>query len=146
MEDCIFCQIVAGESPSSIFYEDDLVLGLMTIEPITPGHALIIPRQHVSKLDDLDKELGRHLWTVSHRTAAAIRKSGVRCEGINIFIADEKAAFQEILHLHMHVFPRYEGDSFNMIADWDFEPPRNELDHIANMIKVSFDQLGHTHI
>jgi len=141
MKGCIFCQIISGESPSSIFYEDDLILGLVTIEPIATGHALIIPRQHISNLADLDENTGRHLWTIAHRTAIAIRNSGIRCEGINLYIADEKAASQEIFHLHLHVFPRYEGDSFKLEADWDTKPSRIELDHVADMIKVSFDQL-----
>ena len=141
MKDCIFCQIIAGESPSSIFYEDDLVLGLMTIGPVTTGHAMIIPKQHAAYLADLDEETGRHLWTITLRTAAAIRNSGVKCEGINLFLADGKAAFQEIFHLHMHVFPRYKGDSFKLVADWHVKPPRKELDNVAEMIKVSFDTL-----
>ena len=141
MADCIFCQIVAGKSPSSIFYEDDLVLGFMTIGPVTTGHSMIIPKQHAAYLADLDEETGRHLWTITHRTAAAIRKSGVRCEGINLFLADGEAAFQEVFHLHMHIFPRYQGDSFKLVADWDVKPLRKELDHVADMIKASYDQL-----
>ena len=58
MEDCIFCQIVAGKSPASIFYEDDLVLGFMTIGPVTTGHSMIIPKQHAAYLADLDEETG----------------------------------------------------------------------------------------
>ena len=78
MEDCIFCQIVAGKSPASIFYEDDLVLGFMTIGPVTTRHSMIIPKQHAAYLADLDEETGRHMWTITHRNAAAIRESGVQ--------------------------------------------------------------------
>jgi diadenosine tetraphosphate (Ap4A) HIT family hydrolase len=88
---CIFCQIVAGESPASVFYEDDTVLGLMDIGPVTTGHAMVIPKRHAAYLTDLDEETGRHLWTITQRTAAAIRESGVRCEGINLFLADGAA-------------------------------------------------------
>ena len=56
--DCVFCQIVAGESPASVFYADDIVLGLMTIGPVTTGHAMIIPKQHISCLADLDEKTG----------------------------------------------------------------------------------------
>jgi histidine triad (HIT) family protein len=141
MKECIFCQIVSGESPSSIFYEDDLVLGLMTIGPVTTGHTMIIPKEHAAYLADLNEEVGRHLWTITQRTAAAIRESGVRCEGINLFLADGKAAFQEVFHLHMHIFPRYEGDSFELVSDWNVKPPRNELDLVSNKIKVAYDRL-----
>ena len=141
MEVCIFCQIVASKSPASIFYEDDLVLGFMTIGPVTTGHSMIIPKQHAAYLADLDEETGRHMWTITHRTAAAIRESGVQCEGINLFLADGEAAFQEIFHVHMHVFPRFEGDSFKLVANWSEKPPREELDQVANQISIAYDRL-----
>ncbi len=141
MEDCVFCLIVAGESPASIFYEDDLVLGIMTIGPVNPGHAMIIPKQHASYLADLDEKTGQHLWTITHRTAAAIRNSGVKCEGINLFLADGEAAFQEIMHVHMHVFPRYKGDPFKLVANWKEKPSREELDQVAGQIKQAYDRL-----
>jgi histidine triad (HIT) family protein len=141
MEDCVFCQITAGESPASIFYEDDIVVGLMTIGPVTSGHAMIISKQHAASLADMDENTGRHLWTITQRTAAAIRKSGVKCEGINLFLADGEAAFQEIFHVHMHVFPRFQGDQFKLVADWSQKPSRDELDHIAHQIERAYDGL-----
>lgn len=141
MSECIFCQIVAGKGQASVFYEDDVALGLMTIGPVTTGHAMVIPKQHVAYLSDLDEKTGRHLWTVTQRAAAAIRESGVRCEGINLFLADGEAAFQEIFHLHIHVFPRYKGDPFKLVADWDVKPPREELDRVASQIKDAYQRL-----
>ena len=105
--ECIFCQIFAGESPASAFYEDDVVLGLMTIGPVTTGHAMVIPRRHAASLSELDEETGRHLWTVAQRTAEAIRSSGVRCEGVNLRLADGEVADQEeVPHARPHVIPR----------------------------------------
>lgn len=141
MSDCVFCDIVAGRSPASAFYEDDVVLGLMTIGPVTEGHAMIMPKAHVAHLADMSEATGRHLWTVTQRTAAALRSSGVRCEGINLFLADGEAAFQEITHLHMHVFPRYRGDPFKLVADWDAKPPREELDRVAAQIREAYGRL-----
>jgi diadenosine tetraphosphate (Ap4A) HIT family hydrolase len=144
MNDCIFCHIASGNSPASVFYEDDLVLGIMTIGPVTTGHSMIIPKKHIAGLADLDEETGRHIWTVTHRTAAAIRDSGVHCEGINLFLADGEAAFQEVFHFHMHVFPRYKGDSFKLHADWSIEPSRDELDQVADQIHIAYDRLWKT--
>lgn len=141
MAECVFCEIVAGRSPVSTFYEDEVVLGLMTLGPVTEGHAMVMPKEHAANLADLDEETGRHLWTVTQRTAAAIRECGVQCEGINIFLADGEAAFQEIFHVHMHVFPRYRGDSFKLVADWDNKPPREELDRIAAQIQDAYNRL-----
>jgi diadenosine tetraphosphate (Ap4A) HIT family hydrolase len=135
MNGCIFCAIIAGKSPASLFYEDDTVIGLMDIAPVTPGHALIIPKKHTAYLTDLDEETGRHMWTIAQRTAAALRKSGLRCEGVNLFLADGEAAFQEVFHVHLHVFPRFKGDSFKIDADWGKRPERVELDGQASLIR-----------
>ena len=141
MAECIFCEIVAGRSPVSAFYEDDRVLGLLTIGPVTEGHAMVIPKQHAASLADLDERTGRHLWTVTQRAAAALRESGVRCEGVNLFLADGEAAFQEVFHVHMHVFPRFRGDPFKIVADWDDKPPRAELDRVAGRLRAAYDRL-----
>jgi len=141
MQACVFCEIVAGESPASIFYEDEIALGFMTIGPATAGHAMIIPKKHAPYLADLDEETGRHLWTISQRTAAAIRESGVSCEGINLFLADGEAAFQEIFHLHIHVIPRYTGDPFKVVVDWDVRPSREELDQVAQQISSAYNHM-----
>ena len=140
-QDCVFCQIVAGESPASVFHEDELVLGFMCIGPVTTGHALIVPKKHAAYLADMDEDTGRHLFAVTQRAAAAIRRSGLKCEGVNLFLADGEAAFQEVFHVHMHVFPRYKGDPFKLVADWSIKPPREELDQVAARIKAAYDSL-----
>ena len=140
-ESCIFCQIVAGRSPASVFYEDDVALGFMDIGPVTTGHVMIIPKKHMARISDLDEETGRHLFAVSHKTARALYNSGLKCEGVNLFLADVKAAFQEVFHVHLHVFPRYKGDPFKLVADWSIRPPREELDRMAAQIKKAYGAL-----
>ena len=139
--DCVFCEIVAGREPASVFYEDAYTLGFMTIGPVNPGHALVIPREHAIGLQDLDEDNGQRMWTVSHRAVAAIRSSGLRREGVNLFLADGEAAVQEVFHVHMHVFPRFAGDPFRVDADWDVNPARSELDETAQMIRHSYERL-----
>jgi histidine triad (HIT) family protein len=141
MDECVFCQIISRDCAGSIFYEDDLVAGFLTIGPVTKGHAMVVPKEHVPYLSDLDEETGRHLFTVTQRTAEAIRRSGLVCEGINLFLADGEAAFQEVFHLHMHVFPRYKGDTFRLEADWSQKPPRSELDEVAMCIRESYEKI-----
>lgn len=134
-EPCVFCEIVAGRSPASVVHEDDRCLAIMTIGPVNPGHLLVLPRVHAPYLADLDEATGGHLFAVSMRMAAAIRASGLRCEGINLFLADGVAAFQEVFHLHLHVFPRFTGDDFGISADWSVSPSREELDTNAALIR-----------
>src|ERR1700712_560825 len=109
-EECIFCKIVAKEAPASVIYEDDVVTAFMTIQPVNPGHFLVIPKKHTPYLADMDEETGEHLFKITMRLGKALRKSGVKVEGVNLFLADGEAAFQEVFHTHMHVFPRFKGD------------------------------------
>ena len=140
-DNCIFCEILAGRAPASIIHNDQVCLALLTIGPVTTGHTLVIPKRHAAYLADLDEETGAHLFRVTMRLAQAIRQSGLRCEGINVFLADGEAAFQDVFHVHLHVFPRYQGDPFRIEADWTMKPPREELDWIAHQIRSSYQAL-----
>lgn len=135
-DDCIFCRVVAGTVESSRVYEDDEVLAFMDIQPVTDGHLLVIPKRHAPYLADLDAQLGMSMFRVGQRLAAALRTSGLPCEGVNLFLADGEAAFQEIFHVHLHVFPRIPGDGFRIEADWR-QRPRAELDNAAERIQNS---------
>jgi histidine triad (HIT) family protein len=133
---CIFCAIVAGEAPASVVYDDAEILAFMTIGPVTPGHLLVIPKWHAPYLADLDEATGAKMFTVGMRLAAALRAAPeIRCEGINFFLADGEAAFQEVFHTHLHIFPRFAGDTFGISADWSVKPERAELDAIAAMVR-----------
>jgi histidine triad (HIT) family protein len=138
MSDCVFCDIIAGEVPASIVFEDDLVMAFMDTGPVNPGHTLVIPKRHIAHMAVMDEETGMHLFRVVMRVERAIRGSGVRCEGINLFLADGEAAFQEVFHVHLHVFPRFKGDAFKIDADWSVRPPREELDRIAANIREAY--------
>ncbi len=143
---CVFCEIVAGRAPASIVHEDDRSLVAATIGPVNPGHLLVMPKQHAPYLDDLEDDVVAHLFTVAKRAATAIRRSGLRCEGINLFLADGEAAFQTVFHLHIHVFPRFQGDAFKIEADWSDKPPREELDRVAAEIRQQYrhlDEVAH---
>lgn len=135
-EDCVFCAIVDGAERASVVHEDDGVIAFLTIGPVTPGHVLVVPKRHAAFVADLDEETGARLFRVSMRLAAALRRSGLRCEGVNWFLADGAAAFQEIFHVHLHVFPRYAGDGFRLDANWSERPARAELDNVAAHIRA----------
>jgi len=134
-DDCIFCSIEKGQSVASIFYKDELVIGFMEIAPVNEGHCLIIPRVHASCMADLEEETARHMFAVCQKTAAALRRSGMECEGVNMFLADGEAASQTVFHVHMHVIPRYKGDRFKV--DWGPSETmsREELDIAATRIR-----------
>lgn len=134
---CVFCKIISGQAPASVVYEDELVLAFMDIQPVNPGHVLITPRVHASLLADLDPEVGGYLFRVAMRLAAALRRSPVRCEGINLFLADGAVAGQQVGHVHLHVVPRFQGDGFGLHFGPDYarRPSRETLDEVAVAIR-----------
>ena len=140
---CVFCEIVAGRTESSVAYEDGHVIAFMDIQPVTPGHVLVVPRVHVDFLEALDEDLGARLFRVGHRLARALRRSGLPCEGVNMFLADGEAAFQEVFHVHLHVFPRTPGDGFRIDAAWR-QPDREELDLTAGKVRQAMRALRQT--
>jgi diadenosine tetraphosphate (Ap4A) HIT family hydrolase len=139
MEHCIFCEIVAGRAPASVVYRDDVCVAFMDIAPVNSGHLLIVPIQHATHLADLEPHTGGVLFTVAQRLAAAVRRSGLRVEGINLLLADGEVAGQEICHVHLHVLPRFSGDGFGyrFPATYGRQPTRQELDSDASAIKLA---------
>ena len=130
VSDCIFCAIVERRAEGSFVHEDADVVAVMDLTPVNDGHVLVMPRAHLPQLADLSPDLAGHVVQVAQRVAAALRRSGVPCEGVNLFLADGEAASQEVMHAHLHVFPRYAGDGFRIEADWRVRP-RAELDAVA---------------
>jgi histidine triad (HIT) family protein len=141
MRDCLFCRILAGELPGTFVYRDDDCAAFMDIQPVNPGHVLVVPVRHATHLADMDAGSAARLMAVAHRIAAALRASDVPCEGVNLFLADGEAAMQEVPHVHLHVFPRWRGDGFGLRfgPDYMHRPPRTALDDVAARLR---DALG----
>jgi histidine triad (HIT) family protein len=135
--DCIFCAIVARQAPSSVVFEDDVCLAFMDLYPMVPGHLLVVPKTHAANLSELDEATGMHLFRIAQRMAAAVRGSGLHCEGINLFLADGEAAGQDVFHVHLHVVPRFQGDAIVIDATFG-HPTRAELDSMAAQIAQLF--------
>jgi diadenosine tetraphosphate (Ap4A) HIT family hydrolase len=90
--DCIFCKIFAGELEVSLVHQDDLCTAFLDIQPLNPGHVLVVPNRHANYLIDLGEEGSVQMFRVAQRLATALRRSGVKCEGVNFFLADGEAA------------------------------------------------------
>jgi histidine triad (HIT) family protein len=136
VDDCVFCQIVADEAPASIVYEDELALAFLDIHPINPGDTLVVPKAHVVDMFEADESLIVHLFTVAKRLMEPVRQvSG--CAGMNIIVANGKAAYQDVFHLHIHLTPRRRGDDFIVRFPDDWPPPldRVEMDRVAAQIR-----------
>jgi histidine triad (HIT) family protein len=130
---CIFCEIAAGRAPASIVYSDDDILAFMDIQPINPGHLLVVPQRHVAHLADLDEGTGGRIFQVGMKLAQAVRQADIRCEGVDLFLADGEAAGQEVFHVHLHVIPRFRGDGFG----FRFPPGYRDLSEREALDKVA---------
>lgn len=130
---CLFCRVVDGDATASVVYGDDDVVAFLDIHPATLGHTLVVPRRHASSLSELDEPQGAAMFVAAMRIQAALRRSGIRCDGVNLSLSDGESAGQEVRHVHLHVMPRYVGDG--VIQSWSSSSPsREELDRMAARI------------
>lgn len=142
MAACVFWEIVSGRSPASVIHRDDVCVAFMDICPVNPGHLLVVPARHATYLCDLDPDVGRALFGVAQTLSQAVRLSGLKAEGINLFLADGEVAGQDVLHVHLHVLPRFTGDGFGhrFPPGYGQQPPRAELDANARAIRHALEQ------
>jgi len=111
--DCIFCKIIKGEIPCNKVYENDDVLVFPTIEPVTDGHLLVIPKVHSKNILDINEETLKKIITVTKSLAKkTVEKSSAT--SVNILHAAGKDAQQSVFHFHIHIVPRYENDGLDL--------------------------------
>lgn len=111
----VFERIIAGDLAASFVHEDGICVAFMDINPITRGHVLVVPRQSVPTLAQLDALTRQHLWEIAHRIGMAQQRalgSGAQ----HLMINDGKAASQSVPHVHIHVIPRYHGDTLRTLG------------------------------
>jgi histidine triad (HIT) family protein len=116
--DCIFCKIIAAEIPSFKLYEDDATLAFMDINPANEGHALVIPKEHAPNLHTVSPAALTATLLTAQKLAAAIDET-LRPDGLNLVQANGPAAAQSVLHFHMHLLPRSDGDDLKL--NWGLE-------------------------
>jgi histidine triad (HIT) family protein len=138
---CVFCDIIRETAPASVVYSDGRVMAFMDIQPVNAGHLLVVPRDHVPSLTGLDADVGGHLFQVGMKLAEAVHKSGIRCDGVNLFLADGEAAGQEVFHVHLHVIPRFldDGFGFRFGPDYNRLPDRATLEQGAAAIRQALE-------
>ena len=125
-DNCIFCKILAGGIPCIKVFEDDDTLCFMDINPAQPGHALVIPRQHWTDVHAIPDDAISAVVTTAKRVAGAVDRA-LAPDGINLVQCNGEGAAQSVLHFHMHVLPRSNGDELRL--NWGLEP--GDLDEIG---------------
>ncbi|MFB6158892.1 MAG: HIT family protein [Candidatus Nanohalobium sp.] len=110
-EDCVFCRIIEGELPSHKVYEDEDVVAFLDAKPVSKGHTLVVPKEHVEDIhgaSDMD-----YMWKPIVKVANAV-KDTFNAEGVNIAQNNGEKAGQEVFHLHFHVTPVYSGNELDI--------------------------------
>lgn len=117
MDYCLFCSCVSGkEQRVHIVYQDNLVLAMMPPGQANPGHVLIMPKAHIERLAEMSEETGMHLFRIAMRLQRAIEKSGIKCEGTYLDLAEGAGAFQIGTHIYLNLVPRFRWDRYYVKA------------------------------
>ena len=138
---CIFCRIVAHESPASVLYEDEMVLAFMNIRPSSPGEFLVIPKEHIDHFSDIPDGLACHLLVQAQRLSRNLRER-LRPERVGLVVHG-----YGVPHAHLVVVPQNGPDDitsarFAFIEDGQIkfgvshltDAPREELDGLARLL------------
>ena len=131
---CIFCKIANGEIPSSTIYEDDSFRVILDLSPATKGHALILPKQHMADIFEMDEATASSIFVLASRIAKAM-KTALNCDGLNIVQNNGPVAGQTVFHFHMHLIPRY-NDDCQTISWVPGTSEASERDAIADQIRA----------
>lgn len=125
---CIFCKIIAGEIPSRTVYEDEGYKAIMDVSPASKGHVIVLPKNHASNVFEISEEELSGAMIVAKKVAAMLKEK-LGCDGVNILQNNGEAAGQTVFHLHVHVIPRYKGDTVNItwqhLDDMDLDAVHN---------------------
>ncbi|HYD01676.1 MAG TPA: HIT family protein [Phycisphaerales bacterium] len=105
----IFSKILRGEVPCHKVYEDDKVLAFLDINPLAPGHVLVIPKEEAATIDELSDESAAAIGRILPRIARAVRRA-TKAPGINILQNNGAIANQAVMHVHFHVIPKPEEE------------------------------------
>ncbi len=112
-DNCIFCKLVSGEIPMNTIYEDDYFKVIMDLSPATKGHCIMLAKTHAANLYELPDEYCSHLIPAAKKCSAVLQEV-LHCDGLNLLQNNGETAGQTVFHFHMHLIPRYQGDSVTM--------------------------------
>ncbi len=137
MGDCIFCKIAAHELPAQIVYEDDHFLAFLDINPVNPGHTLVIPKTHHPSLLDEPEDILTRFLPVIQRVARAV-ETATHADGLNVIWNIKPAAGQVIFHTHAHIIPRHAHDG---LKHWPGKPYASQADAeaLSERIRKAFE-------
>lgn len=145
-KNCPFCKIIAGEIESKTVYKDDLMIGILDINPSIKGHTIVMPKDHFPIMPFLPPETFNHMFGMMPKLIAALKKS-MLTTGANIFIANGGIAGQQSPHFLIHLLPRERGDSiFDMfLFNEERHIEKEKYDQIINALANNIPMMMNNH-
>ncbi len=132
MNDCLFCKIVAKEISSEGVYEDEDTYAFLDINPLHPGHTLVVPKVHSKNILEISEESYKDVAKTARLVAKAV-KEALNADGVNVHMNNEAASGQVVFHTHVHIIPRYKNDGF---VNWQkTNPTKEEISKAGEKIK-----------
>ncbi|MFQ5494907.1 MAG: HIT family protein [Phycisphaerae bacterium] len=107
--DCVFCRIAKATLPANIVFEDDAIVAFLDVTPLSDGHLLLIPRDHVERITDMPDELAARLGAAMPRLGRALL-TVTAAPGFNVLQNNGREAGQVVPHVHFHLIPRAAAD------------------------------------
>jgi histidine triad (HIT) family protein len=132
----IFSRIINGELPGRFVWRDDRVVAFLSIEPMRPGHVLVVPRDEIDHWIDLEPELAAHVFVVAQQIGRAQQQEW-NPRRIGVMIVGD-----EVPHVHLHVVPINTASELSF-ATIDRSPAADDLDDAADRIRARLRELGH---
>lgn len=130
---CVFCEIAKGNIPCYKVYEDDSVISFLDLNPATKGHTLVVPKKHIDNIFSLSTTdamaISKAVVNVSN-----LLKEKLNVQNLNVVNNNGTLAGQSVMHLHIHIIPRYENDQV-IINKTQTSPTKVELETILKEIK-----------
>ncbi len=108
--DCIFCKIIAGEIPCYKIYEDENALAFLDVAPCADGHTMVVPKKHSDAFVEMTPEEAGKLFETVNKVSKQLMDKMDNITGLTIGANTYPSAGQTVMHTHIHIFPRYEGD------------------------------------
>ena len=131
---CSFCRLVRHELNAVAVHEDYGILAVMDLYPATPGHILVLPKEHIENIYVMPAELGACIMATAIYVAKAIKQK-LSPDGLNLIQSNGLAAGQTIPHFHLHIVPRYNGDPVSLRFGHGAVPAKiNDLEKVASLI------------
>ena len=141
MDDCIFCQIIAGKAPASVVYRDEQVIAFLSLQQVNEGHTLVVPLRHIKHIYELTDDLAGPLLSTAARMARVLKRE-FNADGMMLWQFNEPVGGQTVFHLHIHVIPRFHGDRLGPRIALPPPSDRATLDNLAGRIRAGLEAGG----